>query len=116
MNYSPYHTVEDGASYPAVLIRGAANDSRTDAFHVRKMIARLQHADPIGLPKFGLILEGAGHLGAPDISSQIQEKVYGLSFLMDQLGMKVPHKEFRVPHVQFAPGKRMSYGFSARRN
>lgn len=90
INYSPYHCVKDGVSYPAVLVRGASRDARTDALHARKMVARLQVAEPHGLPKFLLVDEGAGHLGGPTLSQTIAQNVESLVFIMDQLGMVYP--------------------------
>jgi prolyl oligopeptidase len=50
-DYSPYHRVQPGAPYPAVLLLTGENDGRVLAYHSRKMAARLQAAtaspDPI---------------------------------------------------------------------
>ena len=43
-SYSPYHNIEDGVRYPAVLLTAGANDSRVHPLHARKMAARLQAA------------------------------------------------------------------------
>ena len=42
--YSPYHNVEDGQSYPPVLLPTGANDPRVNPAHSRKFTARLQAA------------------------------------------------------------------------
>jgi prolyl oligopeptidase len=42
--YSPYHRVEPGVKYPAVLFTVFGSDSRVDPLHARKMCAALQHA------------------------------------------------------------------------
>ena len=42
--YSPYHHVDDGGRYPAVLLTTAESDTRVDPLHARKMAALLQHA------------------------------------------------------------------------
>src|SRR5690606_30759159 len=42
--YSPYHRVQDGVRYPAVLLTAGENDTRVHAMHARKMAARLQAA------------------------------------------------------------------------
>jgi prolyl oligopeptidase len=44
--YSPYHNVEDGAAYPAVLLTADEFDPRVDPYHAKKMTARLQAATP----------------------------------------------------------------------
>ena len=46
--YSPLHRVRDGTDYPAVLMLTGDNDGRVNPAHSRKMIARLQQADPSG--------------------------------------------------------------------
>lgn len=85
--YSPYHRVVDGTHYPAVLLRGAENDARTDPLHARKMCARLQAADPHGPPKWLLVDASAGHLGGTTVTAHIEQLVVAMSFLMDQLAM-----------------------------
>ncbi len=87
MRYSPYHRVVDGMRYPAMLIRGSENDARTDPLHARKMIARLQAADPKGYPKLGLIDKDSGHLGGTTIMEQVAQRTAGLTFMMEQLSM-----------------------------
>jgi prolyl oligopeptidase len=42
--YSPYHHVEDGIAYPAVLFTVFDGDTRVDPLHARKMVAALQYA------------------------------------------------------------------------
>jgi prolyl oligopeptidase len=44
LGYSPYHHVQDGAAYPAVLFTVFESDTRVDPLHARKMCAALQHA------------------------------------------------------------------------
>ena len=44
LDYSPYHNVKDGTDYPAVLLTAGENDTRVDAWHAKKMTARLQAA------------------------------------------------------------------------
>ena len=42
--YSPYHHVDEGVGYPAVLFTTAEGDSRVDPLHARKMTAMLTSA------------------------------------------------------------------------
>jgi prolyl oligopeptidase len=44
LSYSPYHHVESGTVYPAVLFTVFESDTRVDPLHARKMCAALQHA------------------------------------------------------------------------
>jgi prolyl oligopeptidase len=48
--YSPYHRVEAGTPYPAVLLATAESDTRVDPMHARKMTALLQAASSSGRP------------------------------------------------------------------
>jgi prolyl oligopeptidase len=60
--YSPYHHVEDGTSYPAVLLTAGEFDPRVDAYHAKKMTARLQAATSSDQPVL-LRIEAGGHGG-----------------------------------------------------
>ena len=44
LSYSPYHHVEPGTVYPAVLFTVFESDTRVDPLHARKMCAALQYA------------------------------------------------------------------------
>ena len=39
---SPYHNVNDGTGYPAVLLTADESDPIVKAYHAKKMAARLQ--------------------------------------------------------------------------
>lgn len=83
--YSPYHNVVDGTSYPAVLLTAGENDTRVDAWHAKKMTARLQEATSSGQPVL-LRLESTGHL-AGSLDQSIDEATDLHAFLFDQLGL-----------------------------
>jgi prolyl oligopeptidase len=83
--YSPYHHVADGTSYPAVLLTAGENDTRVDAWHAKKMTARLQRATSSGLPVL-LRLESTGHL-AGSLDQTIDQTTDLHAFLFDQLGL-----------------------------
>jgi prolyl oligopeptidase len=83
--YSPYHNVIDGTGYPAVLLTAGENDTRVDAWHAKKMTARLQEATSSGQPVL-LRLEPTGHL-AGSIDQSIDETTDLHAFLFDQLGL-----------------------------
>ena len=57
--YSPYHHVHDGTPYPAVLLTAGEFDPRVDAWHAKKMCARLQAATAEG--PILLRMESGGH-------------------------------------------------------
>jgi prolyl oligopeptidase len=58
--YSPYHNVVDGVPYPAVLLTAGEFDPRVDAWHAKKMTARLQAASASEAPIL-LRMESGGH-------------------------------------------------------
>jgi len=83
--YSPYHNVVDGTPYPAVLLTGGQNDTRVDAWHAKKMAARLQKATASERPVL-LRLESTGHL-AGSLDQTVDETTDWHAFLFDQLGL-----------------------------
>ena len=83
--YSPYHNVVDGTAYPAVLLTAGENDTRVDAWHAKKMMARLQEATSSDRPVL-LRLESAGHL-AGSLDQSVGETTDRHAFLFDQLGL-----------------------------
>jgi prolyl oligopeptidase len=85
--YSPYHHVMNGVHYPAVLLMTGDHDGRVDPFHSRKMAARLQAADPNGLPILLRTTAAAGHGMGTSLGERIAEETDAWAFLFDQLGM-----------------------------
>ena len=88
MAYSPYHHVRDGVAYPAVLLHTAASDTRVDAMHARKMTARLQAANPKGLPVLLRLESHAGHGAGKPLGKVIEQLVDEWSFVFAQLDVK----------------------------
>ncbi|MFZ3321152.1 MAG: prolyl oligopeptidase family serine peptidase [Usitatibacter sp.] len=86
--YSPYHHVKDGAAYPAILFSTGENDGRVDPYNSRKMVARLQAADPKGRPILLRISGDTGHGIGTSLDKRVAEDADGLAFLMTELGMK----------------------------
>jgi prolyl oligopeptidase len=87
--YSPYHHVERGRRYPAVLLTTAEQDSRVDPLHARKMAALLQWATA-GDDDRPILLRAetaAGHgIGKP-IRKRVAEAADVGCFLASQLGV-----------------------------
>jgi prolyl oligopeptidase len=83
--YSPYHNVVDRTSYPAVLLTAGENDTRVDAWHAKKMTARLQAATSSGRAVI-LRLESTGHF-AGSLDQSIDKTTDLYAFLFDQLGL-----------------------------
>ena len=87
--YSPYHHVQDGAKYPAILFMTGANDPRVDPMQSRKMTARLQDAqrDAGGGTVILRTSGNTGHgMGTP-LSARIEQTVDTYAFLIEQLGV-----------------------------
>ncbi len=88
--YSPYHRVEDGVRYPAVLLTAGENDTRVHAMHARKMAARLQAAtasDPEVDPVLLWVDRSAGHGQGKPLDLVLRDVVDQRIFVMWQLGM-----------------------------
>jgi prolyl oligopeptidase len=86
--YSPYHHVNDAASYPAILFLTGENDHRVNPMESRKMTARLQAATSSGYPVLLRTTSTAGHGFGTALDERIEENADVFSFLFDQLGIK----------------------------
>jgi prolyl oligopeptidase len=86
--YSPFHNVEDGAAYPAVLFMTGANDPRVDPYHSRKMTARLQAASASGRPILLRASADTGHGAGTPLAAEIEETADMLAFMFHELGVK----------------------------
>jgi prolyl oligopeptidase len=86
--YSPYHRVEAGAPYPAVLLRTGGMDTRVDPAHARKLTAALQ-ASGSARPVLLRWDPSKGHEGSPPLAHQVDDLVDELAFLCWQLEVAV---------------------------
>ncbi|MEP6502230.1 MAG: prolyl oligopeptidase family serine peptidase, partial [Betaproteobacteria bacterium] len=84
--YSPYRAVRDGTDYPAVLMMTGDNDGRVNPAHSRKMIARLQQADPGGRRILLRTSASSGHGIGTALSERIEETTDLYAFIVDELG------------------------------
>ena len=84
--YSPYHRVVDGTAYPAVLLTAGEFDPRVDAYHAKKMTARLQAATASDAPVL-LRMEAGGHGVGQSLEQEIGLETDVLSFVSSQLGL-----------------------------
>ncbi len=89
LSYSPYHRVEDGASYPAILLISGDADTRCNPMHARKMAARLQAANTSANPILLDYKPTWGHMPVQPLSSKIKALTDRLAFLCHELGVKV---------------------------
>jgi prolyl oligopeptidase len=91
IKYSPYHRVEPGTRYPAVLLTAGENDTRVHAMHARKMAARLQAStasDPAEQPVLLWVDREAGHGQGKPLNLRLRDVVDERVFLMWQLGVR----------------------------
>jgi prolyl oligopeptidase len=90
--YSPYHRVQRGVEYPAVLFMTADTDTRVDPMHAKKMAALLQSEAANGCGQERPILlrieSKAGHGAGKPVSKQKEELTDMFAFLFWQLGEK----------------------------
>jgi prolyl oligopeptidase len=83
--YSPFHHVHDGTRYPAILMTTGDNDGRVNPAHSRKMIARLQAADPHGRPILLHTSATSGHGFGTAIDERVDDQADEYAFFIDQL-------------------------------
>jgi prolyl oligopeptidase len=92
--YSPYHRVQDGADYPAVLLISGDADTRCNPMHARKMAARLQAANRSEYPILLDYKPDWGHTPVQPVSIKIDALTDRLAFLCHELGIHVRHRRF----------------------
>jgi prolyl oligopeptidase len=87
--YSPYHHVQPGTAYPAVLLATAESDTRVDPMHARKMAARLQASTTSGRPVLLRLEARAGHGAGKPLSKVLDELTDTWTFVFSELGVEV---------------------------
>ena len=86
--YSPYHRVEQGTAYPALLMLAADGDDRVDPLHARKFTAAVQWATASeDRPVIMRVERGAGHGGADRVAQTVEQYADLVAFLLWQLRM-----------------------------
>jgi len=86
--YSPYHRVEEGTDYPAVLFISGDSDTRVDPMHARKMTALVQAATASKRPVLLKYDIKTGHSGGSPVSKTIMDMADAQGFLYWQLGIE----------------------------
>jgi prolyl oligopeptidase len=81
-----YEHVHDGVAYPAVIYSTGANDPRVAPWHMMKMAARTQAANPNGRPALLRIDYDAGHGIGSSMSQRESELADLWSFALWQMG------------------------------
>ena len=89
LSYSPYHRVQSGTAYPAVLFTVFDGDSRVDPLHARKLCAALQWATSSDAPVLLRTEADVGH-GARSVSRTVGLAVDTLTFLASRTGLELP--------------------------
>ncbi|HOI49676.1 MAG TPA: prolyl oligopeptidase family serine peptidase, partial [Prolixibacteraceae bacterium] len=85
--YSPYHNIQKGGKYPAVLVTTADHDDRVVPAHSFKYIARLQEYNAGKYPVLIRIETKAGHGAGKPTSKMIEEYTDLWAFTFHHLGM-----------------------------
>ena len=92
LGYSPYHHLQDGAYYPAVLLISGDADTRCNPMHARKMAARLQAANRSEHPILLDYKPEWGHTPVQPLSAKIDALTDRLAFLCHELGIHLGHR------------------------
>ncbi len=92
LGYSPYHHVQDGANYPAVMLISGDADTRCNPMHARKMAARLQVANRSEDPILLDYKPDWGHTPVQPLSIKIEALTDRLAFLCHELGVHAEHR------------------------
>ncbi len=88
LRYSPYHAVRDGSAYPATMIVSGDADQKCNAFHARKMVARLQAAQLSCAP---IVLDynpNRGHSPVLPLGERVRALTDRVAFFSDQLHLE----------------------------
>jgi len=88
--YSPYHNIQSGVDYPAILVTTADTDDRVVPGHSFKYAAALQAAEIGGKPHLIRIETRAGHGSGKPTDKAIEEGADILAFLAQWTGLVVP--------------------------
>ncbi len=88
-SYSPYHNIQDGEAYPAILVTTADTDDRVVPGHSFKYAAALQAADIGDKPHLIRIETRAGHGAGKPTEKIIEEYADMWAFIAHETGLKV---------------------------
>jgi prolyl oligopeptidase len=87
--YSPYHHIQDGVAYPAVLLISGDSDTRCNPMHARKMAARLQAATSSDHRVLLDYKASWGHTPVQPLSTRTDALTDRLGFICYELGVHV---------------------------
>jgi prolyl oligopeptidase len=89
LNYSPYHNIQSGKAYPAILATTADTDDRVVPGHTFKYVAALQSADIGSKPLLVRIETRAGHGAGKPTDKIIEETADMWAFAAHWTGLNV---------------------------
>lgn len=89
-SYSPYHQVQGGTAYPALLMNTADSDDRVDPMHARKFVGAVQDATSSRSPVLMRVERNSGHGGADLIRQHVANDADTYAFLAAMLGLELP--------------------------
>ncbi|KAM3093333.1 prolyl oligopeptidase family serine peptidase [Phormidesmis sp. 146-12] len=89
LNYSPYHNIQSGKDYPAILATTADTDDRVVPGHTFKYVAALQAAEIGDKPHLARIETRAGHGAGKPIDKIIEETADMWAFAAHWTGLNV---------------------------
>jgi prolyl oligopeptidase len=89
LKYSPYQNVHKGTKYPPIMFVTGDSDTRVDPAHARKMAALMQADNGDGNPIILRYDTKGGHSGIGSVDKVIDQQVDQMSFIADQLGVKI---------------------------
>ena len=92
LGFSPYHHIQDGTDYPAVLLISGDADTRCNPMHARKMAARLQAANRSEHPILLDYKPDWGHTPGQPLSTKIDALTDRLAFLCHELEIHVERR------------------------
>ena len=90
LKYSPYHNIQKGTAYPAVMVTTADTDDRVVPGHSFKYAAALQEAQAGDAPVLIRIETRAGHGAGVPTDKIIANYSDNWAFLLENLEMKLP--------------------------
>jgi len=85
LHQSPYHNVQKGTAYPAVLMTTGENDPRVEPYMSRKMVARLQADSASANPILLVQRSGQGHGIGNSFGQQVEAATDVDAFFESQL-------------------------------
>jgi len=90
LKYSPYHNIQEGTVYPAIMVTTADTDDRVVPGHSFKYAAALQEAQAGDAPVLIRIETRAGHGAGVPTDKVIANYSDNWAFLLENLGIKLP--------------------------